>query len=215
MININTAVVNVLRLNDLTIYFDTAPSPVVNLKTTDISTDQLTISFDPPETHPQCVKEFDISIIDEDQTRSVKELVTPLPYIDNTITGLRACTNYLVRVSAVSPTGKRSSWEEVRNTTEKAAPSEPQELGVNEYTQTSITVQWFAPVDNSRCVTDYELSWTGSVSASTVIHNTGNFKMIHTVSGLDACQNYTFSVIAQSDVGDSPAATFNQMTDGC
>lgn len=206
---------NIHRLHELMAYFDTAPSPVGNLQTTDISTDQLTISFDPPETHPQCVKEYDISIIDEDQKRSVKELVTPSPYVENTITGLKACTNYLVKVRSVSPTGKRSTWEEVRNTTDEATPSEPQELGVNDYTQTSITVQWFGPVDNSRCVTDYELSWTGSVSGSTVIPNTNDFKMIHTVSGLDACQDYTFTVIAKSASGDSPAATFSQTTDGC
>ncbi|KAK3877417.1 hypothetical protein Pcinc_017858 [Petrolisthes cinctipes] len=195
---------------------DVAPSPVVDLLITDITTNQMSITFGPPETHPQCVKEFDIHIIDEDQTRrSLKELATPSPYVENTITGLKACTNYLVRVSAVTATGKRSGWEEVKNITSGAAPSEPQELGVNDYTQTSITVQWFGPADNSRCVTEYELSWEGSATGSDTLPNNNNFKMTYTVEGLAACSDITFTLLARSDTGDSPSVTFSQTTDGC
>lgn len=54
---------------------------------TDITTTTVSISFDPPATHPQCVKEYDIRIIDEDVAYQLeREAYTP--YLVDTISGL-------------------------------------------------------------------------------------------------------------------------------
>ncbi|XP_071525803.1 fibronectin-like [Panulirus ornatus] len=198
--------------NNATSTQDVAPGPVVDLKVKSISTDQLTITYDPPRSHPQCVKEYDIEVIDQDQTRE-QTLRRVTPYMDDTITGLKACTHYLVKVRAVSPTGKKGPWVDVTNVTSVATPSEPQVFGMSDVTETSISLQWFQPATNPRCATQYVLQWEGDgTSESVTISGVSDFKLTYTVEGLKACVEYTFTVKAKSSTDESAPVQLTQST---
>lgn len=176
----------------------TVPSPVQNLLITTITTNSMSISFDPPATHPQCVKEYDIRIIDQDQAYAERETATP--NLADTISGLEPCTNYLIKVRVISPTSLASPWRVVSNKTESDLASEPQAFGTSSVTQTSVYLQWYPPATNPNCVTEYVLTWD---EYTVNIPSTGAFKMEYEVTGLIPCTGYTFSLMAKSSEGTS------------
>nr|XP_045609993.1 phosphatidylinositol phosphatase PTPRQ-like [Procambarus clarkii] len=198
---------------DSTTTQDVEPGPVKNLMLTEIHENAVRLSFEPPETNPQCVKEYDIRVIDQDMSRVTVPKLNGDPVVD-LITGLEACTNYLFKVRAITKTNKESPWSEVYNRTSDATPSEPQQFGLESATTTSITLHWFQPATNTRCVTEYLLSWQGAnneVGTMTVTDIT-SFKNEVTVDGLNPCEKYTFNLSAISAIGESHVLTFTQST---
>lgn len=183
---------------------------MVDLKFTSIETHQLSISYQPPEKDAQCVKEIITRITDNNQRLRWKKATKYV--LEETITGLEACTDYTIHVSTVSPTGLESLVEEISEKTLGDTPSEPQTLGANDVTTTSITLQWFQPATNPNCVTDYILTWSDTVSNSTVNVSASTFKVEYTVDGLTACTTYDFSLIASSPDGESGETTLTQAT---
>lgn len=191
-------------------FLSPGPGPVVDLRFKSIEVTQLTISYSSPANDPQCVKEVITRVTDASQ-RLRRNKVVKASY-EETFTGLQACTDYIVQVSTVSPSGLESLVEEITDKTLDALASAPQELGANDVTTTSITLQWFQPVENPRCVTDYVLTWSDSISNDTTTVNTSTFKVEHTVEGLTACTSYDFSLYSESLAGVSEEVTFTQKT---
>lgn len=198
------------RVHGLTGFLSPGPSPVVDLKFTSITTNQMTITYEPPTKDAQCVKEIITRVIDESQKLRSKKSVKQV--FEETFTGLQACTEYTIEVSTVSPSGLESLVERVRNTTLEDLPSAPQELGVNSVTTTSITLQWFQPAVNPGCVTEYTLSWTDSVDTQSATISDSNFKVVYTVANLLPCLSYEFTLVSESASGTSEATTFTQQT---
>ncbi|TOF90583.1 hypothetical protein CGJ15_24480, partial [Vibrio parahaemolyticus] len=192
---------------------DIVPGPVTNLMVTDVAETGVRLSFDPPTEEPQCVKEYDIRVINEDLRRLVKPMLAEGPVTDF-ITGLEACTNYLFKVRAITATEKEGPWTEVRQKTADSTPSDPQQFSAKEITTSSITVEWYEPATYSNCVTEYLLSWEGASgdSDSQEITSTSTFKSEVTIDGLNACESYTFSLSAKSTIGESHVVTFTAST---
>lgn len=155
------------------------------------------------------MKEVITGIADNNQRLRRKKAMESV--LEETFTGLAACTQYTIQVRTVSPTGLESPVEEITNTTLDDLTSAPQELGANYITDTSITLQWFQPAVNPRCVTDYILTWTG-LSTENVTINASTFKVVYTVEGLTPCTSYDFTLIAQSVLGPSPQTSYQETT---
>lgn len=190
---------------------DVRPDPVRDLRFKSIDTNQLTISYQLPEKDPQCVKEIVTRITDNNQRLHRKKAVKSA--FEETFTGLASCTDYTVQVSTVSPTGLESLVEEISENTLSDLPSVPQEFTAIAFTTTSVTVQWFQPAVNPRCVTDYLLSWInpdGVVANATV--NASTFKVVYNVDSLTPCTIYDFFLSADSLSGESSETTFQNTT---
>lgn len=165
---------------------------------TTVTTTSMTISFDPPQTHQQCVKEYDIRIVDEEAVRVARQGVSP--YLTNEISGLVPCTEYLVSVRAVTPSNLFSPWEDIRNRTADDVASEPQAFKVTDATTTSISLEWFSPATNPNCVVEYQLAWD---SGEDIIPADGSFKVEYDATGLVECTDYTFTLTAINDAASS------------
>ncbi|TOF85605.1 hypothetical protein CGJ15_25845, partial [Vibrio parahaemolyticus] len=105
--------------------YDVAPEPVNNLQVIESHTNELTVTFELPEVNKQCVETYDLQVTDLDQSGLMASRATD--FIETFITGLEACTNYLIELRLLSPTGKASAWREVRNKTQDGIPSSPRE----------------------------------------------------------------------------------------
>lgn len=182
----------------------------------EVTSHELTISYEAPETHPQCVHEYDIEIINEDDYFSRRSQV--VPYMDGTFTDLEACADYLVNVRAVTRTGLTSEWRTITTTTGGDTPSVPRAFEVEAVHETSVLVNWWQPDTNKFCARNYRLEWTdGTNSNSTEISPAPGedlpFEVRFTVTGLTSCTEYTFSVFALSvSSGESAPATITQKT---
>lgn len=195
---------------------DVQPGPVKFLRMKEVTSHEMTISYEAPDTHPQCVHEYDIEIINEDDYFSKRSHV--VPYMDGTFTDLEACANYLVNVRAVTRTGLFSDWRSITTTTGGDVPSVPRSLAVEDFNQTSVKLNWWQPETNKLCVTKYRLEWTdgttpGSTEVSPPVGGILPFENEKTVAGLAPCTDYTFTVYADADVGGtSDPATVTQTT---
>ncbi|KAG0711097.1 Receptor-type tyrosine-protein phosphatase delta [Chionoecetes opilio] len=189
---------------------DIRPGPVVDLQVINIDTNRITINCQPPKVNPQCVKEIITRVIDENE-KSLQ--IEKKSQYEETISGLKACTDYRVVVSIKSPSGLESEVREIRIRTLDDIPSEPQEFSVNEVTTTSITVQWFQPATNPRCASEYNLTWMDDTSDDTIIiSDAPTFKVVYTLAGLQPCMNYNFTLNAESSVGEGPETTLSHST---
>ncbi|KAG7160511.1 Neogenin-like 1 [Homarus americanus] len=193
--------------------FDIAPGAVSDLQVTDVHKNELTISFDPPTVNGQCVKEYDIHVIDLDSQVTMTRLGGP-ETIENFITGLHSCTNYEIKVRSVSSTEKASEWLTVQNRTQDDIPSKPQQLGMYDSTSSSISLEWYKPSLNPNCASKYTLTWQDSQghSAHVTVNDQGTFKQRYTVNGLKTCETYTFNLLAESSAGKSNPARYKQST---
>ncbi|XP_071525807.1 protein sidekick homolog [Panulirus ornatus] len=192
---------------------DVTPSPVVNLKVASTGVNELTVNFEPPKNNPQCVRGYEIDVFDQDlkMLQTHREVT---PYMDISVTDLKACTHYLVKVRSVSPTGRRSGWRQVTTKTSDDTPSAPQVFGISGFTKTSISLQWFQPEINPRCTSLYMLHWEGDGNAGNVeIPRGSDWKVTHTVTGLTACVPYTFTLKAKSSTGESDPVQLEQSTE--
>lgn len=209
----------VLRRDFLTrlLLLPAAPGPVKFLRMKEVTSHEMTISYEAPDTHPQCVHEYDIEIINQDDYFSKHSHV--VPYMDGTFTDLEACADYLVNVRAVTRTGLFSEWRSITTTTGGDVPSVPRSFAVEGFSLTSVTLNWWQPDTNKLCVTKYRLEWTdGTISNSTEISPSPGqalpFENQFIATGLVACTDYTFTVYAISDVGGtSNPATVTQKTE--
>nr|XP_045609990.1 receptor-type tyrosine-protein phosphatase H-like isoform X2 [Procambarus clarkii] len=197
---------------------DVRPEPVKNLQVTEVYKSTISITFEPPETNKQCIKGYAMLVTDLNTTsvtsRTMSEMRTSEP-IEEFITNLEPCTNYRIMMAAVSPTGLMSPPQETYTRTTDDIPSEPQQFGLNGVTTSSISLQWYQPETNSRCASQYVLTWkdsAGTTVGNETIVDPSSFKVSYTVEGLNPCETYTFSLIAKSPAGESNAAEFSLQT---
>lgn len=165
---------------------DTAPGPVTNLLTEEITTTSIRISYDPPVDRPECAYSYVVShkqefFEDLAATKHRAELAASTrprginatrPYhangrrassqprsegsIVDTITGLYSCSYYRIEVYAVSGEDQAGLRQQVQDRTHDEPPFEATELKTEVKTDSSITSTWFAPT-NRFCVDWYKI----------------------------------------------------------
>ncbi|XP_042237339.1 receptor-type tyrosine-protein phosphatase F-like [Homarus americanus] len=191
------------------------PGPVVNLKADKVQSTSVEVSFSVPKVNLQCVGGYDIKVINFDASKDAAPRGTEgqqdiaLQVTDNrivsTVSGLNACTNYEIKVGALSLSGELTSpWEAVIERTDDLAPSEPQHFEVKEVTRNSVTFQWYQPTSNLPCLTAYKLTYKHLITTKTkIITDISNYKMEYMVDGLSHCAQYTFTLSAKSVTKES------------
>ncbi|XP_042873279.1 von Willebrand factor A domain-containing protein 7-like [Penaeus japonicus] len=194
---------------------DVQPGEPQNLRATEVTAHTVQINYDPPTTNPQCANEYDIQQIRLDTYRSATE---PEYQHENIFQELEACTNYELRVRAVSSEGQASAWVSTNISTTEDLPSEPRNFEPLEATPNSLTLVWYQPDENGRCVKQYSLEWTasdGSSSGSSMVAPL-DFQVEEVVSGLAACSEYHFNVTGITAYGARGAsALLSASTAGC
>ncbi|XP_045102438.1 uncharacterized protein LOC123498935 isoform X2 [Portunus trituberculatus] len=195
---------------------DFRPSPPTSLQVTDITSSTAHITFSPPLEHPLCVVEYDFEVQEMKSIKSIK-VISPSVYLQETLSGLNACTDHEVRISAVTPSGLESEKANVNFTTSEDTPSAPRALTHITVTVDQIELHWFAPLTNRLCVDMYKVSWTsGSDSGNTDYTPSGyppEVKM--TVSGLETCTSYTFTVVPVTPLGDEGSSVTYTVSTSC
>ncbi|TOF90344.1 hypothetical protein CGJ15_24525 [Vibrio parahaemolyticus] len=194
---------------------DIAPGTPENLIVTSKTAHSIEIDFDPPSDSPQCVAEYVNSIVELDDVTKGSEFLF-YQQRGYTFDNLDACTHYEIKVCARSSELQASSWAVVNDTTDEDVPTEPQSFVVRDATTTSLTVAWWTPENNSRCVDSYELEWTnpsGETNSETITHVPGTslpFVVEKEITNLDPCTEYSlkvWTITASGSVGPSTALT--------
>ncbi|XP_063870584.1 uncharacterized protein LOC135105875 isoform X2 [Scylla paramamosain] len=199
---------------DLARTVDFRPSPPTSLQVTDITSNTALVTFGPPLEHPLCVVEYDIEVQEMESMKSSK-MLSPSVYLHQTLSGLNACTDHEIRVSAVTPSGLVSDKSTVNFTTSEDTPSAPRALTHITVAVNQIELHWFAPLTNRLCVDMYKVSWTsGSDSGNMDYTPSGHPPEVKmTVSGLESCSSYTFTVVPVTPLGDKgPSVTYTVST---
>ncbi|KAK7024269.1 hypothetical protein SK128_007753 [Halocaridina rubra] len=204
-----------LPIGNFTFTDDVTPDPVENLRISSVSAHEMTVSYDAPSNLPQCIREYDTNVINLDQVYDTAKYFNMenhlTPRIDETHNELEACSNYRVEVRTVSRQGLESPWNSVDTVTGGDTPSEVRNLQEKSSTTNSVTLLWFQPATNPRCASAYLVEWAGG--NETVVMSTSEFSIEYTITGLETCLPYTFSVTAQStSSGDSAPATIDVTT---
>ncbi|XP_045130639.1 protein sidekick homolog [Portunus trituberculatus] len=189
---------------------DVRPGPVVNLQVVNVDVTEMTVTCEPPAVDPQCAKEVITRIIDEN---AKSQRIVRRSSFQETINGLEPCTDYRILVSTKSPGGLQSEERETTSRTLDDLPSEPQAFNVTEVTTTSVTLQWFRPLINPRCATNYTLKWKSDVDNDIItISETSSFKTVYIVDGLQPCTIHNFTLNAESSVGSGLETALVQAT---
>ena len=124
--------------------------------------------------------------------------------VADTVTGLKARTNYFYIVRAVDSTAAAANSNEASaaTSTDTVAPTTPGALKITSSTQSSITLGWTKSTDNVG-VTAYNVYVNGVLTNVVTGSNTATF----TVTGLVFQQSYNFYVAAVDAAGNiSPAS---------
>ncbi|XP_037789699.1 von Willebrand factor A domain-containing protein 7-like [Penaeus monodon] len=193
---------------------DVQPGDPQNLRVTSETAHTIEIKYDPPTTNPQCANEYDIQQIKLDSYRraSQPEFMQEIIFSD-----MEACTNYEVRVRAVSTDKQASSWVSTNASTSEDIPNKPQSFEVLETTASAVTLVWYRPEENGQCVSQYALEWSapdGSSYSKTV--TSLDFQVREDVTGLTACSDYHFNVTGITSSGArGTSAVLNAVTTGC
>ncbi|MPC19371.1 Receptor-type tyrosine-protein phosphatase delta [Portunus trituberculatus] len=152
---------------DLSRTTDLRPGPPTNLKVTDTNAHSALVTFGPPLEHPLCVIQYDIEVEEMGSVKSIKTHSASV-LLQQLLSGLNACSDHEVRISAVTPSGLESEKANVNFTTSEDTPSAPRALTHITVTVDQVELHWFAPLTNRLCVDMYKVSWTsGSDSGNT------------------------------------------------
>lgn len=187
----------------------------------------LQITFDPPTVGVQCVTEYDIQGIKLDayssKDKMIGEEVVPVePSQESMFTNLMACANYEIRVRSVTRGLLTSEWVSVVTSTLEDVPSAPRSLQLLDATPSTLTVQWWEPMDNYLCVDMYKVVWGHSRGGiednlTLVMRSTRNpLQPPMTLPNLDSCTEYNVRVMAVTPGGtESEEASLLASTTGC
>ncbi|CAL4174076.1 unnamed protein product, partial [Meganyctiphanes norvegica] len=187
---------------------DVVPGEPNNLRITSITETCMSYEYDAPASNPQCSLEHEVDVINIDAPHTAKAHTSD-PFASGTECGLDGCTNYNVKVRSVSPSsGFTSNWVSTTNKTDIGKPGEVRTLKTTLATQDTIVISWFIPIQNSRCVITYTVSWTddhGMMNSMLVPPpgpNEDQNEITAELLGLDTCAHYAISVIARNSNGD-------------
>lgn len=182
---------------------DIVPNPVTNLTLVEVRANDVLYSYEMPTENPQCAVSFKATYVDLTDSEGLNDMI----YKDE----LLSCTNYLIMVQTISPSGLSSAPENITARTDVAIPTAPKNFTVIANDQDSATLEWLRPQENDRCVTAYKLTWTDGTTPQTedipFASTVSPFKIDHLLTGLTPCTPYEASVVALSDVGDSPSVS--------
>lgn len=205
---------------------EVTPGEPRNLKVLERTSHTLQLSFDPPTTGIQCVNEYDIQGIKLDSYSSRDKIIwgkVPVePYQESLFTNLMACANYEIRVRSVTRGLLTSDWVSVVTSTLEDTPSVPRNLQLLDATPTTLTVQWWEPMDNYLCVDKYSVRWwhhRGGIEGNQMLVLRSTRSPLvdpMTLPNLDPCTEYNVEVVAVTPNGEeSAAAPLTAFTTGC
>ncbi|XP_063870578.1 uncharacterized protein LOC135105872 [Scylla paramamosain] len=201
---------------DLARTTDLRPSPPTNLKVTDTNAHSALVTFGPPSEHPLCVIQYDIEVEEMGSVKSIKILSASV-FLQQLLSGLNACTDHEVRISAVTPSGLASEKANVNFTTSEDTPSAPRALTHTTVSVDQIELHWFAPLTNRLCVDMYKVSWTSASDSGNMDYTPSGHppEVKMTVSGLESCSSYTFTVVAVTPLGDEGSPITHTVSTSC
>ncbi|CAL4157748.1 unnamed protein product [Meganyctiphanes norvegica] len=160
-------------------------------------------TYDPPSLNPQCAVEYDFQEINLDQGSDKTVSSVPQPHIEGIFKNLDACTNYELRIRAVSVTKLHSEWVSKAVLTLEDTPSEPRNFTSSQDGTNNLDLQWWRPEFNSMCASRYILEWsgdTGDTGTETINPPSPDeplpFEVKYTLGGLADCSSYTLTVHA-------------------
>ncbi|KAG7160513.1 von Willebrand factor A domain-containing protein 7-like 1 [Homarus americanus] len=196
-----------------------APGEPQNLTVVKATPHTVDVKFDPPVINPQCIAEYNYDIYFLDNNELREEGGQGSHSLENVFENLDACTTYMMKVRAVSRGQLASDWVTTRTTTTEDDPSEPRLFVLQEATETSLEVTWWAPELNSKCVSSYYLEWTtpdGNTDSDTITPPPGEvlpFVVDKLITGLKSCTTYTLKVSTKTPLGSSgPIASLSAST---
>ncbi|XP_071539179.1 uncharacterized protein [Panulirus ornatus] len=200
---------------------DLPTSAPTNLQVAEVTSHSATVSFGPPVENPWCVIEYDTRYILLDEISYRKDMSSfkseVSVYLEHTLTGLNACSNYGVWVRAVTASGYTSDEVYQNFTTVEDRTSAPRGVSHSDLTQSSVTLKWFKPKINPTCAETYKLAWTSPADSGSQEYTFPDHpaEVVVTVTGLAACMDYTFMVTAVTPLGTESTAASHSVSTSC
>lgn len=195
---------------------EVAPGKPQNLQATKEEPHSITITYDAPTEHPQCAGEYGIDIKEKTSSGRGLRKVEKESNQEHVFNSLNACTDYEIKVSAVSLGGLASESISIDTSTTEDTISAPRSLEVRTKSTTYIDLTWFEPEDNGKCVNEYYLSWNGGdMTVGPPPEGTHlPFEVEKQVTGLTPCTDYTFTLKPISVSGlEGPVTTLDDKTE--
>ena len=189
----------------------TAPLLVTAGNTTDES---IELSWSIPQKAGTAVSTYNISYsVDNENWTTIAMPSTFWTREYYTIKGLQKGTTYYVKIAGANTNGQ-GSWSSTVNAittgTIATIPDMPTNLGVTSFNQSSVSLAWYAPVNNGgEAITDYIIQYKTKASTSWTTLNDGiNSSTNATISGLFGGTIYNFRVAAVNSAGASSYTDF-------
>ncbi|KAK7070993.1 hypothetical protein SK128_003104 [Halocaridina rubra] len=178
------------------------PGPVNIIDIATITTDSMLVTWDPPK---KCVDHFYVCYYDEYEASEVCQNVSDTEVL---LFDLKACTEYFVSVTVVTPSGIESNRTWKNAETLELAPGEPENLQIIDVTSSSIDVQYDPPQTNPQCAVRYDYEITDLEMGERSLES----RLDNIFSDLKSCTNYEAKVRAVSGGGLTSAWVSEQTT---
>nr|CAD7411864.1 unnamed protein product [Timema cristinae] len=182
------------------------PEQVTGLEVTGSSISTITIQWRTPS-NTECLQGYLVcwSLVDGDENGCVTQ--TRHEHATRNLTGLTQCGRYSISVTVVSSS---NDYSEATNTTAFSNPPLRRVSNVRalETSSTSFLVEWDLLTEDTECLEDYAMCWE---MTGTFLNNCSSHPLDLTpamnFTGLENCANYTFTVTARDESGESVANT--------
>ncbi|CAL4244542.1 unnamed protein product, partial [Meganyctiphanes norvegica] len=172
------------------------PGKSINVTSKIINPNSLEVNWSVPLDNPCSITSYTVIWTNSSDGEEQEGNVTAPPY---NITGLSACTNYTFTVIAYTEKGPGAPSDSVTLTTEIDAPGKSTNVTSKIINPNSLEVNWSMPLGNPCSITSYTVIWTNSSGGA---EQEGNVTAPpYNITGLTACTNYTFNVIAYTEKG--------------
>jgi len=139
------------------------PGPVQNLRLASTGTDFITVEWDVPVVNPTCVKGYDATCYENNQTISRQMVQTERNTRSSnsaTMAGLSSCTSYICEVRALGTDHWQSDLERVEGNTTTATLDAPTDFDILSVSERQATLTWSCPPETCRCVHEFLVHWS-------------------------------------------------------
>lgn len=173
------------------------PSKVKNIHVKEIRV-VATLEWNLPDQGTLCIKDFQYSISEEDQTVDLPNGIVRVPEVE--IPYLNVCVQYIIKITALTYGGIAGEEASYRFSIPNAGESgSVTNLTTEVKSPKRVTLNWKSPDSiDSKCIKGYRILANGE-NVEYLVDN-----LWYTVSGLEACNTYVFSVctIFLDHIGD-------------
>ena len=189
------------------------PGPVQNLKVSEVTREYVILNWDMPSVDGGAVISNYI-VEKRESTRKAYHAVGSTPHRTSfKVTGLTEGDSYFFRVLAENEHGVGIPCETAQAVKVSEAPSPPEQIKVEDVTDTSVTLSWTKPEhDGGSPITTYvvECIQKGGFESWLVCGSTKNTRLV--INKLNTGKDYMFRVRAQNVVGVSDGRETNTIT---